>query len=94
VGSSGFALSKKEGNPVLGFGDFPLSSFPPPLGGYGGSADVFVPSRPPVADNSKAAGRQLNRRVEMLVSGDVIGNGRGGGGSGTRAAESAIVRQP
>jgi outer membrane protein OmpA-like peptidoglycan-associated protein len=34
----------------------------------------------PVADNSKAAGRQLNRRVEMIVSGDVIGNGRGGGG--------------
>ena len=33
----------------------------------------------PVADNSTAAGRQLNRRVEMIVSGDVIGNGRGGG---------------
>src|SRR3984885_7158011 len=48
----------------------------------------------PVADNRKAAGRQLNRRVEMIVSGDVIGNGRGRGGSGTRAAESAIVRQP
>ena len=28
----------------------------------------------PVADNSTAAGRQLNRRVEMIVSGDVIGN--------------------
>src|ERR1700691_1778889 len=28
----------------------------------------------PVADNSKAAGRQLNRRVEMIVSGDVIGS--------------------
>ena len=34
----------------------------------------------PVADNSTAAGRQLNRRVEMIVSGDVIGNGRGGAG--------------
>jgi outer membrane protein OmpA-like peptidoglycan-associated protein len=34
----------------------------------------------PVADNSTAAGRQLNRRVEMIVSGDVIGNGGGGGG--------------
>ena len=28
----------------------------------------------PVADNSTAKGRQLNRRVEMIVSGDVIGN--------------------
>ena len=28
----------------------------------------------PVADNSTATGRQLNRRVEMIVSGDVIGS--------------------
>ena len=28
----------------------------------------------PVADNSSAAGRKLNRRVEMVVSGDVIGS--------------------
>jgi outer membrane protein OmpA-like peptidoglycan-associated protein len=27
----------------------------------------------PVADNTTAAGRKLNRRVEMIVSGDVIG---------------------
>ena len=28
----------------------------------------------PVADNTTAAGRKLNRRVEMIVSGDVIGS--------------------
>jgi outer membrane protein OmpA-like peptidoglycan-associated protein len=28
----------------------------------------------PVASNDNAAGRQLNRRVEMVVSGDIIGN--------------------
>jgi len=27
----------------------------------------------PVASNNTAAGRQLNRRVEMVISGDVIG---------------------
>jgi outer membrane protein OmpA-like peptidoglycan-associated protein len=32
----------------------------------------------PVADNSSAAGRKLNRRVEMIVSGDVIGSPIGG----------------
>jgi outer membrane protein OmpA-like peptidoglycan-associated protein len=40
----------------------------------------------PVADNSTAAGRQLNRRVEMIVSGDVIGNIIGGGEQGQAAA--------
>ena len=28
----------------------------------------------PVASNDTATGRQLNRRVEMIVSGDIIGN--------------------
>jgi outer membrane protein OmpA-like peptidoglycan-associated protein len=32
----------------------------------------------PIADNSSAAGRKLNRRVEMIVSGDVIGTKIGG----------------
>jgi outer membrane protein OmpA-like peptidoglycan-associated protein len=38
----------------------------------------------PVADNSTAAGRKLNRRVEMIVSGDVIGTqvGPGAGSNG------------
>jgi outer membrane protein OmpA-like peptidoglycan-associated protein len=39
----------------------------------------------PVADNSTAAGRQLNRRVEMIVSGDVIGTQLGPNSEGTQA---------
>lgn len=39
----------------------------------------------PVADNNTAAGRKLNRRVEMIVSGDVIGS---------QAPAPAIVPEP
>lgn len=43
----------------------------------------------PVADNSTAAGRQLNRRVEMIVSGDVIGNLTDSGNAGDQARTPA-----
>jgi outer membrane protein OmpA-like peptidoglycan-associated protein len=39
----------------------------------------------PVADNNTAAGRKLNRRVEMIVSGDVIGSQITPGASGYNA---------
>jgi outer membrane protein OmpA-like peptidoglycan-associated protein len=42
----------------------------------------------PVADNSTAAGRQLNRRVEMTVSGDVIGTLLGPGALGQSPGNS------
>ena len=44
----------------------------------------------PVADNSSARGRQLNRRVEMVVSGDVIGTQVGP--QGTNAQPNAQNR--
>ena len=51
------------------------------LTGQGISPDIvtargFGKTRP-VADNSTAAGRQANRRVEMVVSGDIIGTSIG-----------------
>ncbi|MGA2919950.1 MAG: hypothetical protein ABSE28_02520 [Candidatus Sulfotelmatobacter sp.] len=43
----------------------------------------------PVADNSRATGRrQLNRRVEMIVSGYVIGNQTGAGGDQGQAPQT------
>jgi outer membrane protein OmpA-like peptidoglycan-associated protein len=43
----------------------------------------------PVADNRTAAGRQLNRRVELIVSGDVIGNLSGPGAAGDQTQSPA-----
>ncbi|MDP8988550.1 MAG: OmpA family protein [Acidobacteriota bacterium] len=40
------------------------------------TAQGFGKTRP-VADNSNAAGRQQNRRVEMVVAGDVLGTSVG-----------------
>lgn len=41
----------------------------------------------PVADNTKAAGRQQNRRVELVVSGEVIGTRLGGAAQQTPPAQ-------
>jgi outer membrane protein OmpA-like peptidoglycan-associated protein len=47
----------------------------------------------PVADNSTAAGRQLNRRVEMIVSGDVIGTQLGPNTDGAQAQSIEVNHQ-
>src|SRR5260370_35539248 len=63
---AGFALSKKEGNPVLGFGDFPLSSFPPPPGG--------CHARTAFQESAKLAAGGFKRPL-LLLGGVVIQNG-------------------
>ena len=45
----------------------------------------------PVADNTSSEGRKLNRRVEMIVSGDVIGNVMGGSTGSATNPKPTIV---
>ena len=48
----------------------------------------------PIADNRTAAGRKLNRRVEMIVSGDVIGDVVGTASPSTGAAGAMTPNSP
>ncbi|MGB7129457.1 MAG: OmpA family protein, partial [Candidatus Sulfotelmatobacter sp.] len=69
-------------------------------------AAVGMGKADPIADNSTAQGRKLNRRVEMIVSGDVIGtqitpgatdngqNNQNNGGQNNGQNPPAITPQP
>jgi outer membrane protein OmpA-like peptidoglycan-associated protein len=48
----------------------------------------------PVATNDTAEGRQRNRRVELVVNGDVIGNSDGTSGSAAPGPAGGSLRSP
>jgi outer membrane protein OmpA-like peptidoglycan-associated protein len=77
TGSADFnqTLSEKRADAVMAYlGDQGLNPDTMTAQGYGASD--------PVAENNTAAGRQKNRRVEIVVSGEVIGQKLGGTASG------------
>jgi outer membrane protein OmpA-like peptidoglycan-associated protein len=48
----------------------------------------------PVGDNTTASGRKLNRRVDMIVSGDVIGTKIGGEDASTPVSPTKAIPNP
>jgi outer membrane protein OmpA-like peptidoglycan-associated protein len=81
IGSDAYnqELSEKRSNAVR---DYLVNSNVP---GTNVSAQGMGKSNP-IASNDTAAGRKMNRRVEMIVSGDVIGSAIGAGATAPAAA--------